>query len=293
MLIDSVQTKSNNSNKLNGIVMNAKNLILSTLMISMLSGCIVIAKPSRANVELEEELSIAASQIAHLDISAGAGELHVIGSDSAQEISVKAHIFTTSNRQEDYELSLDSNGKKAYIIAKHHSTSGMWVGSSPRIDITVTAPAHLSLTIDDGSGDMWVSHFNGEIKVKDGSGDIEISNTQGELDIDDGSGSMQLSNIVGNVEVTDGSGELSISNVQGNIDIDDGSGQLTASNIQGSVTIKDGSGDMIVRDITDQVVIDDGSGDIDITRVGGLRIIEEGSGDLRVTNVNGTFEIGH
>lgn len=273
--------------------MNSKKLILSALTVSMLSGCIVIAKPSRANVEFEKELSITASHIQHLDISAGAGELHLIGSDTAKDISIKAHVFTTSSKRDDYDLSLDSNGEKAYIVAKHNSTSGMWIGNSPRIDITVTAPSSMSITIDDGSGDMWISHFNNDVRVKDGSGEIEIKNTQGNLDIDDGSGSITLSNITGNLEVEDGSGELTITQVQGNVDVEDGSGQIVVSDIQGNLTIEDASGDMIVRDISGQVVIDDGSGDIDVTKAGGLRIVEEGSGDLRVKEVKGSFEIGH
>jgi DUF4097 and DUF4098 domain-containing protein YvlB len=288
-----LKTNIKNSNKLNGLPMNSQKLILSTLMASLLTGCIVIAKPSRANVELEEELAIAASDIKHLDIAAGAGELRVVGSDTAQDISVKAHIYTTSSRLEDYDLSLKRNGDKAYLVAKHNNTSGSWIGSSPHIDITVTAPSNLRLTIDDGSGDMWVNNFNGKINVKDGSGDIEITSTNGELEVNDGSGSIKLNDIVGNLDINDGSGELLISNIQGNVDIDDGSGQISASNVDGYINVKDGSGDMTIRNISGEAIIDDGSGDIDISDVGGLKIIEEGSGDLRVNKVNGSFEIGH
>lgn len=248
----------------------AKLLSLSVLTLA-LSGCVINVKAQRANVSLEESLSLPANSLTRFDIDAGAGSLVVKGDDNATEITVQADIRTTEEK--NYILELDRSGDTAKLIARHNSHMGYWKGSSPKIDLTITMPANLMLDIDDGSGD------------------IKVSNVNNGLILEDGSGSASLEDIKGNVTIDDGSGDLVVKNVQGNIELEDGSGGLTVANVTGDIEIDDGSGELTVMDVTGKVTIDDGSGSIDVSRAGSLKIIDSGSGGLSISKIKGEVDI--
>lgn len=247
--------------------------ILFVSSISLLSGCIVVAKPSYANFHTQKILNIDASTLEEFDIDAGAGTLVINGSDTATQINVIADIYTEKGNRENYQLELSDSGDTAYLMAKINSSSGFWKGDSPHINIKVTMPSHLLLTVEDGSGD------------------IDISNIDAPVSIQDGSGGMSVNKVKGNININDGSGELNLIDIEGNVKIDDGSGSIFVKGISGDAFIEDGSGELTVRNVIGTVTIDDGSGDIDVEHVGNVRILESGSGGLRVKKVSGNFEI--
>lgn len=286
--------------------------IIALSTIALLSGCIVIATPSQADVHLQKELTLDAQSLKTLNVDAGAGSLSIVGRDGIDEITVKADIYTSSDNDGSYELLLSDSGKTAYLVAHNSSQSGYsnisW-GNGHRIDLEVIVPNSMMLDVTDGSGEMTINDINANVKVKDGSGTLTIENINGQLTVDDGSGPMNIHNINASLDIKDGSGELVISkvvgdvtiddgsgsielvNIKGHVDIEDGSGSIEVSDVSGNAKIDDGSGDLTVRKVTGVVTIDDGSGDIDIENAGGLTILETGSGSLRVKNVKGNFEI--
>lgn len=251
--------------------MNSVKLVSLSALTLALTGCVINVNAQSANVHLEENLSLAAQSLNKFDIEAGAGSLIIKGDDSATEINVQADIQTTKDK--NYTLVLKRSGDKASLVAKHHSHSGYWNGSSPSIDLTITMPSNLLLDIDDGSGNIQVSNIAKSVRLEDGSGSASIENIKGDLKIDDGSG------------------ELVVKNVQGNIDLNDGSGGLTISNVTGNIEIDDGSGELIVKDVTGKVTIDDGSGGISVSRAGSLKIIDSGSGGLSISEIKGEVDI--
>jgi len=252
----------------------AKSIItLST--IALLSGCIVIATPSHADVHLQKELVLDAQTLKMLDISAGAGSLSIAGREGIDEITVKADIYTSSE-EKLYELALSGSGKTAYLVAhnsSHSASTRITWGNGHRIDLEVIVPNSMILDVTDGSGPINIHNISADVNVKDGSGELVISKITGDVNVEDGSGSIELVHIKGHVEIEDGSGSIEVIDVSGNTNIDDGSGDLT------------------VRKVTGMVTIEDGSGDIDIENAGDLTILEAGSGRLRVKNVKGDFEI--
>jgi len=253
--------------------MKSVKVLAAVATASLLSGCIVVATPSHADTHQRKQLTLDASSLSELDIDAGAGSLEVRGQSGLSEIRVTADIYTDSKYRDHYELSLTEAGDTANLVAKNKSTSGFWVGSSPRIDLVVHVPDEMTLDIDDGSGDMRVTGISASVNISDGSGDIEVEQLHGDLKIDDGSGEMELSDI------------------RGNLTIDDGSGNIYAKNITGSAVFEDGSGDLTVKKVSGNVTVDDGSGDISVQDAGGLTILETGSGGLSVKGVEGNFEI--
>lgn len=271
--------------------MNLTKSILFLTALSTLNGCIVVAKPNNANYHQNKELMLAADDLNQLNVEAGAGNLIIRGSSTAQSIVVRAEIFTTAKMKDNYELTLTRSGNNATLVSQMDSTSGFWVGESPHIDLVVTVPSNLMLDINDGSGDLYASDINADVFIKDGSGDVDISNIVGSLSLEDGSGELKIKDITGQVNIDDGSGDIRLKNVVGNVSVEDGSGELVAENIQGTAVFDDNSGDLRVRHVSGMVTVSDGSGDIVVEDAGGLKIIEDGSGDLRIRKVKGNFEV--
>lgn len=239
-----------------------------------LTGCVVHVngdEAKRANVTLEENLSIEVDGADRFDIETGAGFLKVVGVEGQKTIEVKGDIKTTEEK--NYEFTIEQRGSTIFLVAQHDSHRGSWFGSSPYIDVTVTMPAELVLDIDDGSGEISVSNINKDLKIDDGSGDIMITKIKGNLDIDDGSGGLVIKNITGNLTVDDGSGEIIVKHVSGDVEIEDGSGDLEVVNTGGKVTLDDGSGDILVE------------------TAGALEIIESGSGGLKIGGIKGKVDI--
>lgn len=272
--------------------MKRTKLIAALALATIMSGCVVIASsPSRADFHIQKELSLDANSLTALDIETGSGSLEVIGKSGLTEIQVTADIYMDKKYTDNYELTLNELGHTGVFVAKNNSTSGFWVGSSPRIDVVIHVPEGMSLDINDGSGDTEISNINAQLDIKDGSGSLVINNIIGDTNINDGSGDLEVSYIDGNVNIVDGSGEMNINEVKGNLNIDDGSGAIYAKNINGSAEIEDGSGDLTVKQVTGVVTVDDGSGSITIKDTGGLKILDSGSGGLNVSNVKGDYSI--
>lgn len=267
----------------------AQSLIFITST-ALLSGCIVVASPSHAEIHSQQELSIDAQALKALDVEAGAGSLVISGSDDATNITVIADIYTDSSHAKNYQLELTNSGTTARLVAKINS-NGLWQGDSARINVKVTLPSYLMLKVDDGSGSTLISDIYGTVDVKDGSGELTIENINSDVNVNDGSGSLTVSEVIGNVTIIDGSGEITINEIDGNVDIDDGSGSIYASAISGDAVVDDGSGDLTLRKVDGVITIDDGSGDIDVEQAGGLKILDSGSGGLKVKKVQGGFEI--
>jgi len=244
--------------------------ILTACFSVLLTSCITI-NAAPLNYKETKNLSLNASSLKQLRVDATAGFLIIQGT-SGETIVVTADIEAYS---EEFELSLKKDGENAVLVADANKIDKWnWSGNSPKIDLTITLPKHLSL------------------KIKDGSGSIKIGNTSNNIYLNDGSGSIEISHIVGNIEIDDGSGSTKINHVTGNILIDDGSGSITIENIEGTVTVEDGSGGMNLSDITGLVSIDDGSGSINVKRLNnGLTLINEGSGSLNMTDVEGPVTI--
>ena len=277
--------------------------------ILLLSGCVFHISPSDASVKQTQQLSLPSNNLEYLNVLSGPGSLEIKGSATATSISVDATIFT-ADIEDEYELTLEQDGKQAKLIAQNKSRIGLsfYSGQSPHIDVVVTVPSNLNLDIDDGSGNIVISAMQSNINVEDGSGSIEINsgknltiedgsgdinleNIYGNLDLTDGSGSIYINHVKGNAEIDDGSGETSISNVQGSLNIDDGSGDLVVKYIDGAVKIEDNSGDMLIEHIGSSVTIDDGSGDIRVNYAKGLTITESGSGDVNINNISGPVNV--
>lgn len=234
--------------------------IISLLPVCLFSGAALAQDCKDINFTLDS------NDIGKLTLDVGAGSLGVIGSeDNDTRIQVRAQACADSRSQlEELDVLHERRGD-AWVIRTdipelHFSIFSLLGGNySARIDIDVMVPAGMLLEIDDGSGDINVRDFQGELRIEDGSGDIQISNVTGPVRIDDGSGDMELRNIDGSVEIEDGSGDIEIDGVGGDVVIeDDGSGDIDVRDVRGDFIARDtGSGDVNFRDIAGRTEVRD------------------------------------
>jgi len=231
-----------------------------------------------AKSEQQGKLSIPAAGIEKFEIECGAGFLHIEREPDAQQIVVRATLEPGSANWEKvkkYEVfDLKQTGNKAVLVSKIVQSNGFWEWLFERkdlkINLTITVPQKMDLSVNDGSGDIEISHLIGNIDLDDGSGNLKVQQVSGKLRINDGSGDLTISKIQGPLYVEDSSGEIEISSVQGDLEIYDSSGDLSVSEVDGTVIIADGSGAINLDHIDGDVNIeDDRSGTVNTNNISG------------------------
>lgn len=234
-----------------------------------------------------------AAGITKVVIHAEAGSLKVDGTAGATQIAAAGTACTS---EEDFlprmSLTLRKVGSELHVDTRIPDKTVVFGFFSARIDLTVTMPAGLPVSIDDGSGSITVANV-GATDIEDGSGSIEVRNVRGALSINDNSGSVDVDTVAGNVEIEDGSGEITVKNVTGSVSIEDGSGAISVSRADSVRVRDDGSGSILVQNVRRDVTIDeDGSGAIDVADVGGsFTVGRKGSGSIDHARVAGRVDV--
>jgi DUF4097 and DUF4098 domain-containing protein YvlB len=223
----------------------------------------VLAGPLAA-FETTKTLDLTAQGIKRLDIDAGAGSLTVTGREGLAAIEIRAEVVARNVREEDMErfirdrieLTLEKRGEVAVLVSRARDEKRLFhFDGNVHIDLTVSVPKAMAVSIDDGSGSIIVEGLSAALRLEDGSGSIRIDR------------------IAGDVEINDGSGEIEVLDVTGNVTIDDGSGEITIRRVGGTVTIDDGSGRIDIEGVEKDVrLISAGSGSVDVSEVKGRLI---------------------
>ena len=238
--------------------------------------------------ELEKDMSLDASDLLKMEVSAGAGDLKIVGDDNAKEITVTAVIVGEDVTNDDYELYLRKHGERAYLYAHFDRENN----NEGYIDVTVTVPSELLLRVKDKSGNMSIKGMDSDISVTDGSGDIKIYDIAGNVKLKDGSGKTAINTIGGDLDIRDGSGDIKIDGVSGSVSVDDGSGDIRIASVEGNLDVDDSSGDVEVYTVSGEVTMRDSSGDIMVDTADAFSLISDGSGDVEIRNVRNRSNAG-
>lgn len=263
--------------------MRKLSLVAAVVSSLLLSGCVISVGAHAYNdsdlKETKQQLILDnADELKNFEVMAGRGNLTIKGDNTVSVITVDAVIGSENGK--DYEFSLTKRGNTAVLIAK--TDGGLFENSHAYLDLVIRVPHRMNLDVSDGSGDIMVDNFVGNVSVNDGSGGMHVSRVGGTLDINDDSGDIEVKNVSESVTINDGSGNIDVTKVGGSVGINDGSGNIEAFNISGDVRVSDGSGNIHIEDVTGNVRIDDGSGNIDISRVSAMVTISNGSGNINV-----------
>lgn len=228
--------------------------------------------------EITRNLSLSTENIKSLNIKCGAGFLKIIGKIGIDKIEVNAEIVGKGFDEEKIEhfinLELIEKNESAFLTSNFKGfKSGFFSKKEGLINLTITIPKKLDVSINDGSGLIDVRDLNGHLEINDGSGSIEVLRINGFVNIKDGSGSIDATDIKGDLKIIDGSGPISIVKINGNVHVVDGSGSMVLKEIMGSVFVDDGSGSILIDGVEMNVKIEN-----------------SGSGDLKIKNVKGNVE---
>lgn len=268
-------------------------------VLTLFSAITVVSSAQAQNCEYERryDLELDPAQIGTLEIDAGAGPIEILGQGSGT-IQITARACASSERAlEGVTLQYERRGDRWEVISDTEVNGGWfsgWTGNRyAYMEMIIVAPNGIALDIDDGSGDLMISEWEGDVEIDDGSGELELTNIVGDIYIDDGSGDIMVTDGAGEIDLEDGSGDIDISQWQGPVFVDDGSGDIEISQVAGNVSVEDGSGGMSIEDIDGDVRIEeDGSGGIDVYRVtGDLTIGSTGSGGLHFNDIEGNVSM--
>ncbi len=247
----------------------------------LLGGTVLSANPAAAQrggdrcefgTELAADLS--ASDAERLTVFAGSGSLEVEGRAGASAVTATATVCASEEWMlDEMEVVLERRGSTVDLETRYPDRS--WRGEGyARIDLHVEVPLGMAAEIEDGSGSATLSGL-GDLSVNDGSGELYVEGIRGALDIEDGSGGLE------------------IRDVQGDVFVEDGSGSMDIVGITGSVTVDDGSGSMDIRDVSEDVMAYDiGSGVLRVSDVEGDFTVRDGRHErIRYSAVGGVVDI--
>ena len=238
--------------------------------------------------------------IRRIVVEAGAGSLDIRGESGRQRMQASG-VACASDKQQLEQLQIYVERKGSTLVI---STSPSWSILDPttwsndagdgRLDISIKVPEGMTLEVEDGSGDAYISNV-GALEMNDGSGSLRIEDIHGSLELVDGSGDVVIARVRGSMSLKDGAGDLEITQASGEVEIiDDGSGGLVILDVQDNVEIvNDGSGDIRIERVSGSVDIgNDGSGEIHISRVQRDVVVgNDGSGAIVVQDIGGDFTV--
>jgi DUF4097 and DUF4098 domain-containing protein YvlB len=236
----------------------------------LLAGVILATGCQKAEtVEETRDLELPASTTQALNVGSGFGDLHIVGDKEASSILAKASIKRSGNvNEEDIIFTLEQEGDSARLVLDDTVELGL---HSLEVSLTVTVPQSMSITVEDGSGDIEIKDTAGTLIVHDDSGDMEITNAAGEVEIYDQSGDLHVSNASNIKRIEDESGDSVLKNTSGDMEIHDESGNFQINNHNGDIAIWDESGDILIDGVNGDVTLE-----------------EKGSGNQTLKNINGS-----
>ena len=112
------------------------------------------------------------------------------------------------------------------------------------IDYEITAPAETTISTHTGSGDQTLDGLRSRVTLESGSGDVRLSHIEGEMSVHTGSGDVVADDVSGPFTGEAGSGDIRLHDRSGDVRIHTGSGNIEAHDLSGGLRAEAGSGDV-------------------------------------------------
>jgi hypothetical protein len=140
----------------------------------------------------------------------------------------------------------------------------------PTLQVTITVPAGIRLSVGSGNGDVAVSGAQAELMARSGNGTVRVNGANGE------------------VEAASGNGAVTVENVRGPVSASSGNGDVRVRAIRGPVSARSGNGDLIISmaemSREDNMDFTTGNGRIEIT------FPRDFSGEIDASTSNGGIQ---
>jgi DUF4097 and DUF4098 domain-containing protein YvlB len=209
-------------------------LVTGAVVAAVVSGC------SDVNSTKTTDTSVEHTDISEIRIEKGSGNV-TVRSGAAGEVTIERTVSYHGNKP-----------------AKKHRVDGTVLvlptgcGTECSIAYVVTAPPDVTVTGENGSGDVDVSGV-GRVDVRVGSGDLKVSKASESVTAEAGSGDITIEDVTTELRLTNGSGNITGRGLGGaSITATAGSGDISAElGKAASVTATTGSGNI-------KIVVPDG-----------------------------------
>lgn len=251
-------------------------LILAAVAILTLSGCGLQAVGFNVNncpVSALRSGGVAIAGVKTVRITSDSGRLDIQGQAGATEVKAGGRACAqNASGLDQIMLKVEKVGDEARVTAYVPRTLSFM---GPRLELAVTLPDNLPVTVEQSSGSLTVQSVAG-LNLTKGSGSAEVDGVAGDVQVRSDSGSMKVSNVTGNLTLTRDSGSTVIRDVGGNVTIPGkDSGSLSIARVGGSVLVaRDGSGSLNVTDVK-----------------GDLTVQHKSSGSLHYDNIDGHVRV--
>lgn len=199
-----------------------KAKIITIFLCLFLSGCGVDNPPVQLPAQiaqLEEGQS--------LQIYLNEGVLTVHGDEDEQ---VRVNGQALSPDQTEYNVTTIND--QIQIIVNYTGKRS----SNPPVQLTVSVPNNVALTIETDSAFIAVREYTGELDAASVSGNIFVEGAHGDLTLRSNRGNVEVQNSAGEISVVGNYGQLTLENVQGDIGVSTIMGNVVFS---GSILMDD------------------------------------------------------
>lgn len=162
-----------------------------------------------------------------------------------------------------------------------------------RTDLTIEAPANMSVNIDSGEGDAALDAIHGQVTVFANRGDVTLSNIQGQVSahVHDDNASVTAHKIEGPLSVEGRVGDVSLSDIGGSVLLQgDFFGQTTMERVSGPAHFQSSRTDLQCERVTEQLEIDGGP-DLQGTGLVGPVILRTSNRNITLDQVEGTVQV--
>ena len=220
----------------------------------------------------QQLLNVQVPANAVLQIENPRGDVSVTAGDGPN-VQVQAHEVAFG--------SSDNDAKKIFDAEQAHVTvSGNTVlvksesNSSGRLNLAVTVPKSVQVTVNSGHGDVTAAGLNAGLTITSSHGDVHLSTIQGSVQ----------------VHFSNDKGDLSAHQVDGDVTADGNCNDLTFSEIKGKVTLSgEIFGDVHMENIAGPLHIHTSVTELEVATLPGDMTLN--SDDLRVTEAKGQVRV--
>jgi len=171
------------------------NLIAALVLVMLFVGCCVnVVDNYRAKAQRSEDMTVAATDLAALDVGTNVGTITLDSAD-VSEVRIIAEITVKAKTQEEAEtlveqvqIAAEPSGRTLIVKAEKPSNFGR---NQLAVDFRITTPPHLALDCTTNVGDIRITGFADRVAAKTDVGTIRCADLRGDADLRTNVGDIQ------------------------------------------------------------------------------------------------------
>jgi hypothetical protein len=165
-----------------------------------------------------------------LVVNEDSGSVHVHAGNTNQIIvQATKHVQWGTGSLNNLQVQYVQQGNTLTVTTSENSSllfSDLW------IDLDITVPVNIDLTIQGNSTDASLAGINGRIDSQIGSGDLTLDHVKGSFDLNTNSGDISVTNESGSLDAHTSSGDIQVDQAATTMNLFTSSGDISVTNAQ-------------------------------------------------------------